>query len=121
MSTRDMTNAPEHLYNFYVTWDVDPFQTQASVFYTIKGDTLVAGATVANSNFVPSIYEKEYGTLNATLTRQIGRHFALQLRAKNLTNPKIQEVYRSDFVSGEAIRSSYTKGREYSLSLSVHL
>ena len=44
LTTRDMTQAPEHLYNLYMTYDAQSIDTQFAVFYTVKGDTLVAGA-----------------------------------------------------------------------------
>ncbi|MBK8098716.1 MAG: TonB-dependent receptor [Planctomycetes bacterium] len=55
ITTRDMTNAPEHLYNAWLTWDVESTSTQFGLFYTVQGDTLVAGAGTSNSNFVPSV------------------------------------------------------------------
>jgi hypothetical protein len=45
--TRDMTNAPEHIYNLYLTYDLEKTGTQLALFYTITGDTLVAGAAAA--------------------------------------------------------------------------
>jgi hypothetical protein len=39
-----MTNAPEHLYNVFLTYDVRATGTQLGLFYTVQGDTLVAGA-----------------------------------------------------------------------------
>jgi outer membrane receptor protein involved in Fe transport len=119
ITKRDATGAPEHLYNLYVTYDVEHTGTQFAIFYTVKGDTLVAGAGEANGNFVPSIYEKEYGTLNLSISQQLSERSRLQFQAKNLTNPAIEEVYRSDSIDGDVTRSSYTKGREFSLGLTV--
>jgi hypothetical protein len=42
-----------------------------------------------------------------------------QLQVKNLTNPEIQEVYRSDYIGDDVPKSSYTKGIEYSLGFSL--
>lgn len=119
MRTRDMTNAPEHLYNLYLTYDIASTGTQFGLFYTVQGDTLVAGAAQSTGNFVPSIYAKEYDTLNFSLSQKLGEHFKLQFQAKNLTNPAIEEVYRSRYIDEEETRSSSTRGIEYSLSLSA--
>lgn len=119
--SRDMTNAPEYLYNLYLNYDLDDSRTQASIFYTVQGDTLIAGAGQSLSNFVPSLYAREYGTLNLSLSRRIGKNFKLQLQAKNLTDPAIDTVYRSDFTGDDKTHTSFTKGREFSLSLSVNL
>jgi len=118
MTTRDMTNAPEHLYNLWVTYDLEQTGTQVSLFYTVKGDTLVAGATESDGNFVPSVYAKEFGTLNLTIAQRIGEHLKLSFKAKNLTNPTIEEVYRSDFIDDDVVKTSFTKGIDYSVSLS---
>lgn len=115
--TRDMTDAPDHLYNFYVNYDLTNVGTQFSIFYTIQGDTLVAGAGESNGNFVPSIYAKEFGTLNLSLSQKIGNTLKLQFQAKNLTNPNIDEVYRSDFTGSDVTRTSYTRGTEFSVSI----
>ncbi|HTF88032.1 MAG TPA: TonB-dependent receptor [Planctomycetota bacterium] len=118
-SSRDMTNAPEHLYNFYLTYDVPRSGTQLAVFYTVQGDTLIAGAGQSNGNYIPDVYAREYGTLNFSLSQKLGKHFKLQLQAKNLTDPEIEEVYRSKYIGEEVKKTSYTRGVEYSLSLAV--
>ena len=119
ITTRDMTDAPEHLFNFYVNYDFPSAGTQLSIFYTIQGDTLIAGAGESNGNFVPSIYAKEFGTLNLSLSQKLGKHFKLQFQAKNLTNPEIEEVYRSDYTGSDVTRTSYTKGSEFSVSIGL--
>ncbi|MDF1799346.1 MAG: TonB-dependent receptor [Planctomycetota bacterium] len=119
MATRDMTGAPEHLYNLFLTYELPSYDTQLGLFYTFEGDALQAGATTSNNNFVPSVYSLGYGTLNFSASKKLGKHFRLKFQAKNLTNPEIQEVYRSDYIAGDAIKTSYTKGAEFSLSLSA--
>jgi TonB-dependent receptor len=118
MTSRDMTDAPEHLYNLYLTWE-PIVGTNASLFYTVTGDTLVAGAGESNGNFVPNVYAKEYGTLNFTFSQRLGEHSTVIFQAKNLTNPDIEEVYRSDFIGGDVTKTSYTAGREFSLGFVV--
>jgi TonB-dependent receptor len=120
MRSREMTNAPEYLLNFYLTYDFAPTGTQVGLFYTIQGDTLVVGAGEANGNFVPSIYATPFDTLNLTLTQRLGEHFRLTVQAKNLTNPEIETVYRSPYVSGgDRTNTSYTAGVELSVALTA--
>ncbi len=121
MSSRDMTNAPEHLYNAYLTYDLRSTRTQFALFYTIQGDTLVAGAGQANGNFVPNVYATQYDTLNFSLKQELSRFVSLQFQVKNLTNPVIEEVYRSEYIGGDVTKTSYTKGIDYTLSLTVRL
>ncbi len=119
--TRDMTNAPEHLYNIYLTYNFGGTRTEAALFYTVKGDTLVAGAAADDNNFVPSLYEKETGTLNFSLSRALGSHSRIKFQAKNLLDAKFEEVYRSPYIPGDATRTSYSRGMDFSLSLSLFL
>jgi TonB-dependent receptor len=119
-TSRDMTNAPSHLYNIYATYDLVDSGTQVGLFYTLQGDTLVAGAGQANGNFVPDIYAKEYDTLNFSLAQQIGPWLRCQFQAKNLTNAKIETVYRSDVIGSDKTHTSYTKGIDYSFSLTAN-
>jgi TonB-dependent receptor len=117
ISERDQTNAPEHLFNFYATYDYEKWGTQIGLFYTITGDTLVAGAGLSGTRFIPNLYDQQFGTLNFSLAQRLGENFRISFKARNLTNPKIQRVYRSEFTE-EALRSSRTRGVDFSLSIS---
>jgi len=120
LTSRDATNAPEYLYNLYFTYQVPDTGTQMGLFYTVRGDTLVTGDSVGQiSNYIPAIYQKAFGTLNFSLTQRLSQHLSLKLQAKNLTNPTIEEVYRSDFTGPDVTNTSYTRGIEYALSLSA--
>lgn len=114
--SREMTGAPEFLYNLYLTYDFD--RTQFAIFYTVQGDTLVTGAGLsANNNFVPDVYQKEIGTLNMSLSHRFGDHLNMKIQAKNLTNPEVEQFYRGGFAGGDTTRSSFTKGVEFAFSL----
>ncbi|RPI58836.1 MAG: TonB-dependent receptor, partial [Planctomycetaceae bacterium] len=117
MSKRDMTGAPDYIYNIYTTYDIESRGTQLALFYTVKGDTLVAGAGQSNGHFVPNVYEKEYGTLNFTASQKLTKNLKLLFQAKNLLDPAIQTIYRTD--SEDATRTSYHKGMEFWLYLSA--
>jgi len=119
MSTRDMTNAPDHLFNLYATYDLTATRTQFALFYTVQGDTLVAGAGISTGNFVPSVYAKQFDTLNLSITQALGDYLKLQFQAKNLTNPEIETVYRSKYIGKDVTKTSYTAGIEYSITLGM--
>jgi len=122
MPSRDMTNAPDYLYNLFLTYDLHGGKTQFGAFYSVQGDTLLTGAGTDEANFIPNVYQKAYGTLNLSFSRVLSEHFRLQFQAKNLTNPDIEEVYRSEFINGgDEPKSSYSKGREFSISLSARM
>ena len=119
MKERDMSHTPEFLYNIYSTYDFPDNATRCGLFYTVRGDTLVAGATQSNGNFVPNVYEAEYGTLNFTFSHKFNETWKLGFKAKNLLNPKIQKIYRHHISDDEYVKTSYTKGMDFSLSLSA--
>ena len=117
MTERDMTGAPEYMYNLYVTYDIEASDTHLGLFYNVQGDTLLAGAALDNNNLVPNIYSKELDTLNFSLRQGLGRFLTLSIKAKNLTNASVETFYRSDYIPSDTTRSSYTRGIEYSVSL----
>jgi TonB-dependent receptor len=116
---RDMTNTPEYLYNLFTTYDIKETGTQLALFYTVRGDTLVAGAGQSNGKYIPNVYELEYGTLNFSLTQKLGEIWKLRFQAKNLLDPAIETVYRSDYIGDDVTKGSYRKGMEFSIGLSA--
>lgn len=124
MKTRHMTNAPEHLYNLYATYNMEKLRlpgTTANIFYTVRGDTLVAGAGQSQGNFIPDVYETEYGTLNFSLSQKIGEGGNITFQAKNLLDPAVETVYRSEYLDKDVTKTSYHKGIEFSLGLSYSI
>lgn len=119
LSTRDMTGAPEYLLNLYLTYDLAETNTQFALFYTRQGDTLVSGADASTGYFVPSVYATEFDTLNFSVTQRLLRYLGIQFQAKNLTNPEIEEVYRSKYIGSDVTKTSYTKGIDLTLTLSA--
>lgn len=119
-SSRPMLNAPEYLYNLNAAYSIPKFGAELGIFYVVKGDTLVTGGGNANGNFSPDVYATERGTLNLTLSKKLGDHLKLNLSAKNITDSKVQEVYRSDYVpGGDVVKRSYKTGVDYSIGLSA--
>jgi hypothetical protein len=114
-----MTFAPEHIYNLYTTYDAESLGTKFALFYTVVGDTLVAGAGAASGNFIPDIYAKEYGTLNFSYSSPW---------ATASSHLPGQEPHRSQDPRGLSLgrhrrrrrAHSYTKGREFSIGLSFN-
>lgn len=119
-SKRDMTGAPEHLYNLFLTYDLETLgweDATLAFFYTVTGDTLIAGAGQSKGFYVPDVYAKEYGTLNMSLTKKINETWSWKFQARNLTNPKIETTYRSDYIDEDVAKTSFQRGMEFSFSL----
>lgn len=119
MPTRDMTQAPEYLFNLNLTYDLD--QTRLGLFYTIKGDTLAAGAGINNNLLITNVYETAVETLNFTASHRFSDRLQLTFQAKNLTDPAIETVFRSNVLDEDLLRTSQRNGREFSVSLSFNL
>jgi TonB-dependent receptor len=117
LEKRDMTNAPEYLLNFNITYDIEETGTQFGVFYNVIGDTLVAGAGETKNRFVPSIYARSYGTLNLSASQRLGKYLRLSVQAKNVLDPDIKEVYRHD--GEDYLHSTYSRGIDYSIALTA--
>ncbi len=119
IASREMLQAPEFLANFFLTYDIESTGTQLGLFYTIKGDTLKVGPGQIAGVFVPAIYSAEHDTLNFTLSQKIGEYIKVKFAAKNLTNTTFKDIYRSEFIPGDTLRSSYRKGVDLSVSISA--
>ncbi len=122
LTRRHMSHAPEHLYNFFLTYDMAELGlegTQFSIFYTVRGDTLIKGPVATNDQFVPAVYETQFGTLNMSLSHQLNETWKLKFSAKNLLDPDIETVYRSKFIGDDVVKTSYRKGREFSLGVTA--
>ncbi len=114
--TRDMVNTPEHLYNFFATYDIPDTGTKLGLFYTIRGDTLISGAGQSTGNFIPNVYETQYGSLNFSLSQKLGDIWNMGFQLKNLLNPDIESVYR---YNGDTTKTSYTRGIDISIGFSA--
>jgi TonB-dependent receptor len=121
ITERDMTNAPEYLTNLFLTYDIDATGTQLGAFWTVQGDTLVSGAGVAANNFVPSIYARRFDSLNLSVSQRLGKYFKLQFQIKNVTDPLLRTVYRSEYIGDDVTNTSYSRGLEYALALTAEV
>ncbi|HKX45230.1 MAG TPA: TonB-dependent receptor, partial [Planctomycetota bacterium] len=121
ITSRDMTDAPEYLLNFFLTYELPEYGAQFGAFYTVQGDTLVAGAGQSGGNFVPDVYATEFGTLNLSYTQRLAAGVRLAVQVKNLLDPEIQEVFRAPFAGPDVVRTSYTRGIELAIGFKLAL
>jgi hypothetical protein len=119
ITTREMLNAPEHLYNFNLKYEHPEHGAQVGLFYTVRWDTLVEGGVALSNSSVPDVLEEEYGTLTLGVIRPIGEHCKIAFQAENLTNPEIRRVHRSDFITNEVVKTSFRRGIDFSFSISL--
>lgn len=116
-TTRDMTDAPDYLWNLFATYDIQATGTSFGAFYTVVGDTLIQGPGPSNSAFIPATYDKAYDNLTLTLRQALGKGVTLSFTANNLTDANRQQVYRTKYLPEDVVRRDYTTGINYSLSI----
>ncbi len=83
-------------------------------------ESFTYSATLFNNEIV----EKGFVTVNMVLSKKISKKISLKLSAKNLLNPKIEQIQRIEPVSEEAsdmVVQSYKKGMNLSLSVKINL
>jgi outer membrane receptor protein involved in Fe transport len=108
-TTRPLADQSPYIINLDLTYDNPAWGTTLSFTYNIFGPRLII--TSLNS---PDVYEQPVSQFDLTLSQRIGRNWRLKFNAKNLLDPEIKRTYGED---EEAIYSSYTRGRTFSLSL----
>ncbi|MFK7740372.1 MAG: TonB-dependent receptor [Planctomycetota bacterium] len=116
-TTRDMTDAPNYLWNLFLTYDVPATGSSFGAFYTVTGDALVQGPGPSNVAFIPATYERDYDNLSVTFQQDLGRGVRLSLSANNLTNAIRQQFYSTEYLAEDVVRREYTTGITYSLSI----
>jgi outer membrane receptor protein involved in Fe transport len=116
--TRPMVDQPDVIYNLNLTYDNKDTGTTVGLFYTLTGEKLISGQTAgAEGDYIPDIYQMSATSLNLSLAQKVGKNWKISFAAKNLTNPTLEDVYRTND-GKESPYKSYKKGIEYSVSAS---
>lgn len=114
--TTSMFGQAPYIVNSMLTWTADSIRFSASVSYNVQGPKLV----VSNSELDPEgirAYEMPRHLIDVTLNKELGKHWGVKLRARNLLNASQRRSYL--FASGYDIDfDKYTYGTEYALTLS---
>ena len=122
-TSRPMTGTPDFLLNLNATYEIEETGTQLGLFYNRSGTTLESGAGAQRLTgiYIPSVFSLPYGTLNFTLQQSIGENWKLFFQAKNILNPEIQTVYRSEYIDGDLLNTSYTSGVDFAFGVSFQM
>jgi outer membrane receptor protein involved in Fe transport len=115
-SERDMEGQPAYLWNVNVMYDINPWGTSAGLFYTVRGDMLKSGAAIGEGGATPNIYSRELATVNLSLSQEFAKRWKLTFQAKNLIDPRVDEIYRAPDGT-EVRRRRYREGVSYSIQL----
>lgn len=110
---RQLLGQPDYLVNINLTYENDRRGTTAALFYNRTGQTLVSGES-QTTTYVPNLFEAAYDSLDLSIEQKLGKHWRVSFRAKNLTDPLIERVYRASWATPQIAQSSYRRGREFS-------
>lgn len=113
-TSRPLQGQPDYLVNLNLVYNNPRTGTAVGLFYTMTGESLVAGESVSDE-FIPSLYELPTDSLDVSLEQRVGKHWKIVFRAKNLTNPEIERAYKVDWDTNAVLKSSYTRGMDFSL------
>ena len=116
-TTRRMAGQPDYILGTYAMYDIEDWGSSFGLFFNKRGDVLAVGDSVDDSKYTPCIYEEPLEQLDFTFRQKFYEHWSVGFKIKNLLDPQVKRVYKMDN-GKEALRSSYRKGREYSISLS---
>lgn len=112
-TSRAMLGQPNYLVNANIIYDNPRTGTAVGLFYNISGEKLVVGQALA-TNYNPDVFELPVESLDLSVEQKIGKHWRITFRAKNLTNPLIEQVYRTSWTR-DITQSAYRRGVDLSI------
>jgi len=77
---------------------------------------LKSGAAIGERGATPNIYSKKLATVNLSFSQEFADRWKLTFQAKNLIDPRVDEVYRAPDGT-EVLRRRYHEGVSYSFGL----
>ncbi len=115
---RRLAGQPEYLLNASLTYDNPDRGTSAGLFYNLVGETVSSGAARGLNDAIPDVVEKQYATLDLTVSQRVAKRWTFALKARNLTAEDRTSIYTTpDGLEG--IKSSRPTPRLYSVSFGV--
>lgn len=113
--TRPLFGQSPYIINAMLAYQNDSLDFNASIAFNVQGEKLVL-ATVGG---LPDIYQQPTPAMDVTLTKNIGEHFGVRFRARNLINPVDRKTYTFQGVSYDWLAN--TSGRNFALTLSYRI
>jgi TonB-dependent receptor len=113
--TRPMFGQSPYIFNAILSYDNDSLGFNASISYNIQGERLV----LVTKGGTPDIYDQPRGNLNLTVSKQLGEHFRVNFKARNLLDPEYLQTYK--FKDQEYVFQSMQWGRTFSIGFSYSI
>ena len=115
-----MANAPEYLLNLFLNYDKRRLAPSSGVLHPPGHQSGCWGDRRKRSPHSTSLPCPT--TRSMSRSPSVCRYLTLSLGARNLLNPLIKEVYRSEYIDQQnIIANAYSKGIDFSLSLSTKI
>lgn len=108
--SRSLYDQSPFILNLDFSYDNDRTGTALTLAYNLTGRRLA----IVNP-FGDDVYEHPGESLDLSLSQRISKHWKVKFSAKNLLDPVFKRTYGEN---GKDIYSSYTKGRQFGVSLS---
>ena len=116
--TRRMYGQAPYIVNTMLTYKVDSARFSATVSYNVQGPKLAIAARAGQP--LPDVIELPRHLVDLTLSKDLGRHWNLTFRARDLLNSPVRRSY--EFDSGYDLDFDLFRwGTTYSLSVSYNI
>lgn len=114
--TRPMAGQAPYVINAGFGYNNNENGIDAGIFYNVKGPVL----WIVGGSIFPDIYQKPFHSLNFTFGKRLNDRFALDFKASNLLNGKMQKVYKS-YEAAEQPFDVYSPGTAFGIGLNYKL
>ncbi|WP_346236187.1 TonB-dependent receptor domain-containing protein [Niabella insulamsoli] len=110
---RPMAGQAPYVINAGIGYNNGDKGIDAGLFYNVKGPVL----WIVGGSLFPDVYQKPFNSLNLTFAKTVGEHFAVDFKASNILNAKMQKVFDS-YEAAEQPFETYTPGTAFGLGVS---
>lgn len=117
LDTINMFGQAPYVLNGLLSYQSDKLGLSASIGYNVQGPRLASIGSAEDN--IPDVYEMPQQLLDLKISKDLGKHFSISFKARNLLNaPKVRAYEFEEF---RFIYDSYRFGTDYRLSISYSL
>ena len=113
--TRPMYGQSPYIINSLLSYDNDSLGLNVTASFNISGPQLI----LITPGGTPDVYDQPRGILDLTVSKDLGEHFAVSFKARNLLDPEYRQTYT--FKGEESTFQSFNRGRTFSLGFSYRI
>lgn len=113
--TRPMFGQSPYIVNSLLSYDNDSLGLSVTASFNISGPQLI----LITPGGTPDVYDQPRGILDLTVSKDLGEHFAVRFKARNLLDPEYRQSYT--FKGQESTFQSFNRGRTFSVGFSYRI